>query len=289
VQPIVLGLISGSIYALIALGIALVYKSSRVLNFAQAEVGTLTMYAGYGVTVGLGLPWIAGAVTSVVAATVIGLVFERLVVRRMITAPRSTVAVATIGLFSLMLAIEAQFFIAKIYTRMPPPIAHGGVSIAGVYVSASQWLALGVVAVVAAGLTAFLRSTDFGLAVLASADDPVAAQLMGAPRARISALIWGTSGALSALAILLIQPTIGALAPGAFAYLFVGGLTAALVGGLSSLGGARVRCMVVGVIEAEIKAHLVISQIRSSSVAAMLLVVLLVLLLRPQGLLGGKA
>jgi len=63
VQPIVLGLISGSIYALIALGITLVYKSSRVLNFAQAEVGTLTLYATYAVTVGLHLPWIVGALT----------------------------------------------------------------------------------------------------------------------------------------------------------------------------------------------------------------------------------
>src|SRR3954468_776164 len=101
-QPIVLGLIAGSIYALIALGITLVYKSSRVLNFAQAEIGTLTLYATYGVTVGWHQPWILGALTSIAAATGIGLVFERLVVRRMVTASRVTVAVATIGLFSLM-------------------------------------------------------------------------------------------------------------------------------------------------------------------------------------------
>jgi len=142
---------------------------------------------------------------------------------------------------------------------------------------------------VASALAAFLRFTDFGLAVLASADDPVAAQLMGAPRNKISAFIWGTSGALSALAVLLIEPTVGALAPGAFAGLFVGGLTAALVGGLSSLAGAFVGGLAVGIIEAEVKAHLVISQIPSTNVAAMLVIVLLVLLLRPQGLLGSKA
>ena len=287
-QPIILGLISGSIYALIALGIALVYKSSRVLNFAQAEIGTLTLYATYGVTVSLGLPWIVGAFASIVGGLAIGLVFELLVIRRMITASRVTVAVATIGLFSLMLSLEAQFFLGKIFI-LPPPFTRGGVTIAGVYVSANQWLALGVVAVVAAGLTAFLRFTDFGLAVLASADDPVAAQLMGAPRNRISMFIWGTAGALSALAVLLIEPTVGALAPGAFAGLFVGGLTAALVGGLSSLSGAFVGGLVVGIIEAEVKAHLVISQIPSTNVAMMLVLVLLVLLLRPQGLLGSKA
>ena len=71
-QPIILGLIAGSIYALIALGIALVYKSSRVLNFAQAEVGSLTLYATYGVTVSLGLPWIVGAFASIAGGIAIG-------------------------------------------------------------------------------------------------------------------------------------------------------------------------------------------------------------------------
>jgi len=288
VQPIILGLISGSIYALIALGITLVYKASRVLNFAQAEVGTLTLYATYGVTVAWHLPWVVGALASIVAATSIGLLFEVLIIRRMITASRVTVAVATIGLFSLMLSLELQFFAGHIYI-LPPPFTHGGVSIAGVYVSANQWLALGVVAVIAAGLTAFLRYTDFGLAVLASADDPVGAQLMGAPRNKISAFIWGTAGALSAIAVLLIEPTVGALAPGAFAGLFVGGLTAALVGGLSSLAGAFVGGLVVGIVEAEVKAHVVIAQIPSFNVTAMLIIVLLVLLLRPQGLLGNRA
>jgi branched-chain amino acid transport system permease protein len=288
VQPIILGMIAGSIYALIALGITLVYKASRVLNFAQAEVGTLSLYATWWVTVKHHQPWIVGAVASIAAATVIGLVFERAVIRRMLTASRVTVAVATIGLFSLMIAIELAFFAGTIYI-VPPPLTHGGVSIAGVYVNATQWLALGVVVVVAAALAAFLRFTDFGLAVLASADDPVGAQLMGAPRGRISAFTWATAGALSAVAVLLIEPTVGVLAPGAFNGLFIGGLTAALVGGLSSLPGAFVGGLVVGIAEAEVKAHLVLKVIPSFQVTAMLIIVLAVLLLRPQGLLGSKA
>ena len=286
-QPIVLGLIAGSIYALIAAGITLVYKGSRALNFAQAEVGTLSLYATWWITVRQHQPWLVGALASVMAATMIGLLFERAVIRRMLTASRVTVAVATIGLFSLMIAIEAAFFAGTIYI-VPPPIAHGGVTLAGVYVNANQWLALGVVIVVALALAAFLRFTDFGLAVLASADDPVAAQLMGTPRGRISAFTWGLSGALSALAVLLIEPTVGVLAPGAFNGLFLGGLTAALVGGLTSLPGAFVGGLVVGIAEAEVKAHLNFSAIPSFNVTAMLIIVLVVLLLRPQGLLGGK-
>jgi branched-chain amino acid transport system permease protein len=287
-QPIVLGLIAGSIYALIAAGITLVYKASRVLNFAQAEVGTLSLYATWWLCTKHGQPWIVGALASIVVATAIGLGFERFIIRRMFTAPRVTVAVATIGMFSLMVAIEVWRFAGTIYL-IPPPIAHGGVTIAGVFVSASQFLALGVVAVIALLLAAFLRYTDFGLAVQAFADDPVAAQLMGAPRGRISAFTWGTAGALSAIAVLLIEPTVGVLAPGAFNGLFVFGLTAALVGGLSSLPGAFVGGLVVGVAQAEVDAHLVFQSLPSVETTAMLVIVLAVLLLRPQGLLGRTA
>lgn len=284
-QPIVLGLIAGSIYALVAAGVTLVYKASRVLNFAQAEVGTLSLYATWWISTRHHQPWIVGAIASVIAAVLIGLIFERFIVRGMLTASRVTVSVATIGLFSLMIAVELALFAGTVYL-VPPPIAHGGVTVAGVYVNASQWLALGVVIAVAVGLAAFLRFTDFGLAVQASADDPVAAQLMGAPRARISAFTWGMAGALSAVAVLLIEPTVGVLAPGAFAGLFIGGLTAALVGGLSSLPGAFVGGIVVGIAEAEVKAHLTIHAIPSFQTTAMLIIVLGVLLFRPQGLLG---
>jgi branched-chain amino acid transport system permease protein len=284
-QPIVLGIIAGSIYALIAAGITLVYKSSRVLNFAQAELGTLTLFATYWVSTKHGQPWIVGALASVLLAIGIGLLFEVTVIRQMITASRLTAAVATIGLFTFCLAVENAAFGGSIY-QVPPPIAHGGFRLADVFVSWSQLLAFGVVIVVAAALAAFLRYTDFGLAVLASADDPVAARLMGAPARRISMFIWGTSGALSALAVLLIVPTVGVFAPGAFAGLFIGGLTAALLGGLTSLPGAFVGGLLVGVAEAEVKAHLIDLPIPSVQNAALLAIVLLVLLLRPQGVLG---
>jgi len=286
-QVIVVGLIAGCIYALIAAGITLVYKSSRVLNFAQAEVGTLTLYVTYWVSTKHHQPWALGALASIIVAIGIGLLFERAIIRPMLTASRLTVAVATIGLFSFCLAIELALFAGTIYL-LPPPL-QGGSEIAGVVVSNSQWLALGVVAAVALGLAAFLRYTDFGLAVQAAADDPVAAQLMGTPRGRISAFTWGTAGALSAIAVLLIQPTVGVLAPAAFAGLFIGGLTASLLGGLTSLPGAFVGGLAVGIAEAEVRAHLDGLNLPNAETTAMLVIVLGVLLLRPQGLLGRRA
>ena len=112
---------------------------------------------------------------------------------------------------------------------------------------------------------------------------------MGVSRAKVSAFTWGVAGALSAIAALLNEPTVGALAPGVFAGLFIGGLTAALVGGLSSLPGAFVGGIAVGLVEAEIKTHFVYASVPDLQYLAMLAMVILILLVRPQGLLGRTA
>jgi branched-chain amino acid transport system permease protein len=285
VQTLVLGVIAGSIYALIAAGVTLVYKASKVLNFAQAEIGTFSLYVTWWVSGKHHQPWILGALASIAVAIAIGLTFERIIIRPMYDAPRVTVAVATIGLLTLLTALEIIRF-GPSPRQLPAPLTHGGFQLGGVYVSPSQWLALLIVVVVALALAWFLRSSDFGLGVLASADDPVAARLMGVPQTRVSAFTWGTAGALSALAALLIEPTVGVLAPGAFAGLFIGGLTAALLGGLTSLPGAFVGGLVVGVLEADVKANVISTSLPGVNSVAMLGIVLVVLLVRPQGILG---
>lgn len=287
-QTLVLGVIAGVIYALIAVGITLVYKCSRVLNFAQVEIGTLALYWTWWISGEHHAPWIVGALVAVVFAVAVGLLFERLFLRPIATQPRVTLAVATIGLLGLMASIELALFAGSI-KQLPAPLTHGGFTLGGVVVGPSQELAVIAAVVVAVALAAFLRFTDFGLGVLASADDPTAAQLMGVSRAKVSAFTWGVAGALSALAALLNEPTVGALAPGVFAGLFIGGLTAALIGGLSSLPGAFVGGIVVGIVEAEIKTHLVYASVPDLQYLAMFAMVVLVLLFRPQGLLGRAA
>ena len=287
-QTLVLGVIAGVIYALIAVGITLVYKCSRVLNFAQVEIGTLALYWTWWISGEHHAPWIVGALVAVAFAVAVGLLFERLFLRPIATQPRVTLAVATIGLLGLMASIELALFAGSI-KQLPAPLTHGGFTLGGVIVGPSQELAVIAAVVVAVALAAFLRFTDFGLGVLASADDPTAAQLMGVSRAKVSAFTWGVAGALSALAALLNEPTVGALAPGVFAGLFIGGLTAALIGGLSSLHGAFVGGIVVGIVEAEIKTHLVYASVPDLQYLAMFAMVVLVLLFRPQGLLGRAA
>src|SRR5258708_28495796 len=111
-----------------------------------------------------------------------------------------------------------------------------------------------VIAVIAVGLAAFLRLTDFGLGVVAAARDAGAVRRVGIRLSRVSMFTWGVGAALSAVAALVIEPTISLIAPGVIGEpLFVGGLAAALLGGLSSLPGAFIGGLLVGVLSTEIQ------------------------------------
>jgi branched-chain amino acid transport system permease protein len=288
IQGVVVGLVKGGTYGLIAIGLVLVYKGSRVLNFAQAEVGTLCLYLTAVLTGDRHVPYAFGALTAVATAVLVMLLFERLVVRPMTDAPRLSVAVATIGLFGLALATEVYFFGPTPYF-IPPPIPGRGIVLADVTILPSQLLAFAVIALVAASLAAFLRYTDFGLGVLAAAQDSSAVRLMGIPLHRVSMLTWGVAGALSAIAALLIEPTITSVSPGAIGEpLFIGGLAAALLGGMTSLSGAFLGGIVVGIATSEVEIN-VSTGIPHIGSLVLFAIIMGVLLLRPQGLLGRVA
>ncbi|MHB8511142.1 MAG: branched-chain amino acid ABC transporter permease [Actinomycetota bacterium] len=289
-QTLVFGFIQGGIYALIAAGIVLVYKGSRVLNFAQAEIGTLGLYVASSFVFGHKAPYALGALVVIAFSMGLSVSFEAVAVRRMTQAPRVTVAVATIGLLSAALGAESRIF-GPSPRSIPPPIQGLGVKVAGVIVSPSQILSVFVVAFIAIALTAFLRYTDFGLGVLASAQDLDAARLMGVSAKKVSIFVWGTAGALSGIAALLIIPTVGFLSPGALAGLFLGGLTSALVGGLESLPGAFAGGFLVGIVEAIVKQMQISFKwaLPGVSTLGLFAVIAIMLLLRPRGLLGRRA
>jgi branched-chain amino acid transport system permease protein len=285
-QALVIGVVTGAIYGLIALGLVLVYKGSRVLNFAQAEIGGAGLYLTYILTSHLRLPWALAALLTIAAAVLVGVAFEWLFVRRMGDAPRLTVAVATVGLFLLLLATEAYSFGAS-PVFVNPPIAGLGVRIAGFFVSPTDLLSFAVIVGLAAGLAAFLRYTDFGLGVLAAAQDATAVRLVGIPLGRLSMFTWGVAGGLSAIGALLIEPQIGSISPGTIGEpLFLGGLAAALLGGLTSLEGAFVGGLLVGIAQSEVQHLLLATGFPGIPAIVMFAIVLGVLLLRPQGLLG---
>jgi branched-subunit amino acid ABC-type transport system permease component len=295
-RSLVIGLGYGSAYALLALGIVMVYKGSRVLNFAQGEIGTASLFVAWEVSVQWKLPWLVGAAAAIAVAGLLGLAFERLVVRQMGDSPRLSVAVATIALLTFLIFGESILFSPD--PRVLPPPVHGlGVRVAGFYVSPTQLISFAVVALLGLGLAAFLRLTDFGLGIQATAEDANAARLSGVRTGRVSAFTWAAACGIAAIAALLIEPTLGLFAPGSISNLFVGGLAAALVGGITSLPGAFVGGLAVGVIEAEsvhiLRATDLGHALGTTSLAGidsmtLFTVIVLVLLFRPGGVLAAR-
>jgi branched-chain amino acid transport system permease protein len=284
-ETIVIGLANGGIYGLFALGIVLVYKGSRVLNFAQGEIGGLSLYVAWVIIEKAHQPWVLGAAAAIAAAALLGAVFERAVVRQMIDAPRLSVTVATLGLLLFLFGLEI-----KLWGTSPEilraPIGGIGPKVLGFHVSPTQMLALGVLLASGLGLAVFLRRTDFGLGVLAASQDATATRLMGIPLARVSSFTWVSAGALGAVGALLIEPTIGAFGPGVMTSLFIRGLAAALLGGLTSLPGAFAGGLAIGLIESFVGYFFVQSTFPGIQTVALMLVVIGVLLFRPRGIMG---
>jgi branched-subunit amino acid ABC-type transport system permease component len=246
-QVLVLGLISGGIYALFALGVVMVHRGTGVLTFANGEVGTAGLFLAAIVVDDAGLPWAVGALAAIAFAALLGCLFELLVVRRMGVSDPVAVAVATVGLGLFLLAGEFQLF-GESPKELAAPVT-GGPTIFGVHVTPTQIAGLVLAIALGFGLQAVLRRTDFGLGILAAAQDPAAVRLVGVPLSRVSLTIWGAGAALAAVAALLVEPTVGILFPGYASELYVVGLAAAVIGGLNSLPGAVVGGCVLGVAE----------------------------------------
>lgn len=281
------GVFVGTIYGLFAVGLVLVHNGSRVINFAQAELGTLALYLTWTFTDGRDTPRLAGAILAIVIVGALGFAFERTVINPLREAPRITVAVATVGFSLFLVAVELLFWGAS-PRNMQPPFA-GGVEVLGYIAGPLDWISLAALALLSFGLAMFLRRTDFGLGVLASAQDPTAARLVGVRFADVSVFTWVLAAVLGAVAALLVQPKLGGFGVGFMTNnFFVPALAAALVGGLSSLRGAFVGGIVVGIINSTSQHVFATSGIPGIQVLTLFLVILLVLLVRPQGILGGS-
>lgn len=248
-QVLVLGLIGGGIYALFALGVVMVFRGTGVLSFAQGEIGTASLYLAAYLVVDQHLPWFVGALAALVFGTALGVLFEFAVVRRMIGTDPVSIAVATVGFLLLLGNLEIQYA-GPTLTSLPGPFKGHTVMLAGVVVTWTQIAALVLAVALGFGLQAVLRRTDFGLGILAASQDPVAVRLLGVPLSRVSATVWGVGAALSVIAALLVEPTVGVFTAGYASQLYLVGLAAAVIGGLTSLPGAVVGGLSLGLLEA---------------------------------------
>jgi branched-chain amino acid transport system permease protein len=285
-ESLVIGVIAGAAYGLLALGLVLIYKSSGVFNFAQGEFGTVAVYVLY--LLHFEVPYGVAMAGALAVAVIMGVVVERLVVRPLFNAPRVTLLVATAGVALLATAIEIWFgeATARPLDRALPTLNR--VSVLGVQISDQRLLLLGVLAALAALLALFFRKTNLGLAILGASQEPTATELMGISVRRLSTLVWAIAALLGGIAGVLAIPEGGGFAPGALTVAFlIPAFTAAVLGGMTSLPGAFLGGVIVGVVEAVGTSAAIFEDIPGTPGTLLVFIVLLaVLIVRPQGLLG---
>jgi branched-chain amino acid transport system permease protein len=285
---IVIGLVDGVIFGLVALGIVLIYKGSRVFNFAQAEFATVSMFVLYLFVEAWSIPYVFAALLAIMAATGMALLTERLVVRPLASAPKVLALVGTAGVS--LLAIGIQLIIAKPEPRSVSRAIEGGdIQVFGFFVSGQQILALVALAAVAAGAIVFFQRTFLGMAILANSMDSMAARIVGANANRISALTWGIAGFTGGLAGVLLAPEV-TLVPGYMtSNILIPAFTAAVVGGMTSLLGAFVAGAGIGVLGAVADNVHALEAIPEASVVVLFVVLVVTLAIRPQGIFGSEA
>jgi branched-chain amino acid transport system permease protein len=284
-QQVVAGLASGGIYASLALAIVLIYRTTRVVNFAQGEMAMFTTFVAW-TLMDHGLSfWPAFALTLAIAF-VGGVAIERIVIRPVEGAPVLTVVIVTIGLALLLSGLAAAIWGSEVKS-FRSAFSTRALDVGGVAVSVQDIGVIAVSLVLVVVLWLFFRFTKLGLALRAAAVNPEESRLVGIPVGWMLALGWGLAAVLGAVAGMLVAPTVF-LEPNMMRAILLYAFAAAVLGGLDSPLGAVVGGLAFGVIQNLVETYVdwVGATLRLPVALAILLLVLLV---RPQGLFGHAA
>lgn len=277
------GALAGAVYALVALAFVVVFKASRIVNFA---LGEWLMLASRLVASGLhalGLGLIGAVGFGSVGTVAMGIAFNRLVLRRLVGQPLISLIMVTIGLGALMRGAAALAF-AGIPGGISLPMPDDPLMIHGVPVRAEKLVAAAVATVSIAALSWFFRSSRTGVALRAIADDQQAAMAVGVDIDRHFAITWALMSLLAVLAGVLWTVVSG----GGFSVVLLGlrVFPIVIIGGLDSIPGTIVGALIVGVLENLAAGYVDPLLGGGFSTVASYLVLLAVLFVRPQGLLG---
>ncbi|WP_134725352.1 branched-chain amino acid ABC transporter permease [Paracoccus luteus] len=248
IETLLNGLITGAIYALIGSGIALIYGTTRVLNFAHGEAMMLAAYAALILSTTAGLPlWLAalGAILLVMAG---GVVMQRAVIAPILAREDWSfrIIAATIGL-SIFLQSAAQLIWGEGFSALP--YFFDGVLVLGPVRMPWQRIAILIVALVALGLSALLLyRTRFGQMIRATAQDAEAAEAFGIPAARVHTMVFALSAGLAAVGAIMLAPLLS-VNPWMGVPYILKAFAVVILGGLGSFGGAILAGFLLGIIE----------------------------------------
>jgi branched-chain amino acid transport system permease protein len=254
----VIGLVFGMLGALTALGMALIYRSNRILNFAQGELGLAPSVGALGLITFSAMPYVFALLFGLGAAVLLGVVVEFVIIRRFAKAPRLILTVATIGLSQLLTV--ASLAIPRIWDKDPMSqkiVAPFDIKfeVAPITFTGNHVIALVVAPLVILGVAIFLKSTNIGIAVRASAERSDRANMLGVPVKRIQTLVWGLAALLSFTGVFLKAGVVGLpfASNEGFGTTSFGALLAALaaltLGRFTNLPSVAVSAMALGILE----------------------------------------
>jgi len=279
-QQVASGLSAGCLYALAALGLVLIYRTMEIVNFAHGEMAMISTFVAYTLLVRVGLPYVIAMLVALAFAFIFGMAIERVFLRPIQEGPLVSMMIMTLGLFMVFNG-AAGWIWGFDPVSFPYAVRGRPVFIGDIIVTRDSLLVLAVTVIMAGALYLALRFTMAGIAIRATSQNPRAARLMGVPVPKVYSLTWGMSAVLGAVAGILIAPTTF-LSPSMMAEVQIKAFTAAVLGGFSSLPGAVVGGLLLGVLE-NLVAGYISTQLKSTFAFALIVVVLLI---RPSGIMG---
>jgi branched-chain amino acid transport system permease protein len=290
IQQAASGLANGAIYACLALALVMIFVSTDHINFAQGEMAMFSAYICWqlmqsGMNFWIALPAVA------LLSFLVGVGIERVILRPLHGAPLLSIVVVFIGLLTIFHSLAGGIWghTIKDFPSPFPKVAFAGSG----YIGPHQIGMIAVTLVLLMALFAFFRFTPLGLAMRAAAQNPVSARLAGVRVDWMLALGWGLAAAIGAVAGALVAPAVY-LEPNMMASILLYGFAGALVGGISSPGGAVAGGFIVGVLENLIayfgnlleKSSGIYIVGNGEKLTVALVIVITVLTLKPSGLFG---
>jgi branched-chain amino acid transport system permease protein len=237
---------AGSIYSLVALSYLLVYRTTNILNFAQGNMGMISVYIVFTFLVNVGLPVWLSVIFSLFFAILLGLAIYRGLVRPMHSAPLFSVVIMTFGVSQVLSGVAGGVwtFEPRSLVIIPPTtFSIGEIVISNV----SIWTFV-ITAIIAGALFAILKYTKAGTAIRATCENKLAASLMGINVDRVAAQSWAVSSMIGLIAALVLSQVL-LLDPGMMFPALLASFSAAVLGGFGSMEGAVVAGLLIGVVE----------------------------------------
>jgi branched-chain amino acid transport system permease protein len=273
------GISSGAIYAAVALALVLIWRATRIVNFAQGAMLMITTFIASAVITSSG-SYVLGFVVALASGLVFGAVVERVLIRPVENAPPLNPVILTLGLYTLLVAIAGMIW-GNTPRSFPAAFSLRGYTVGNttlLFTPNDTFIVL-IVILVAAGLALFFRATTIGLQMRASAFAPEVARLLGVRVGRMFTLGWALASLAGSLAGVLVAPSVF-LGPNSFDPILISGFVAAVLGGLDSPPGAVLGGLILGL------ALSYVSGYEGSALVplAALVILVVVLMIRPGGL-----